>query len=167
MLKILPLVFCIGFCFSCKQESPRLIESADVKAIRGVRMQNNQAIADHDTLTLDKAWMDDMLIISSADSQINGRAALRRLFVTQFNSSHDVIYVRTPIDIQVMTDWGMASEVGTWEGSWTGDDGKIEIGGTYYAKWHKINGAWLLRAEIFTPTHCKGGNYCFSLPLKK
>lgn len=160
-------MLCIGFCFSCKQEPPKSIESADVQAIRSVREQNNQAIADHDTLTLDKAWMENMMIISSSDSQINGRAELRRLFVNQFKSSPDVIYVRTPNDIQVMTDWGMASEEGTWEGSWTGDGGKIEIGGTYYAKWHKVNGAWQLRAEIFTPTHCKGGDYCRSLPIKR
>lgn len=167
MLKILSLVLFVGFCFSCKQESPKLIESADVKAIRSVREQNNKAIAHHDTLTLDKAWMDNMLIISSADSQINGRAALRKLFVTQFNSSPDVIYVRTPVDIQVMMDWGMASEEGTWEGSWTGDDGKIEIGGTYYAKWHKVEGEWRLRTEVYTPTHCKGGTYCKTNPLNK
>jgi hypothetical protein len=104
-------------------------------------------------------------VISSRDYQIEGKAANRKLFASEFQSKPDVIYVRTPTAINIMEQWNMASENGTWEGSWTDQGSKIEISGSYYAKWHKVNGKWLLRVEVFTPEHCDGGPYCESKPV--
>lgn len=138
--------------------------SMDEISIRYARDFNNKAIKDRDTLTIDDAWMDNVVVISSANSQINGKEALKKVFLDQFESSADAIYIRNPVKIEIMKQWGMASEVGTWEGSWTAPDGKIEIGGTYYAKWHKVRSKWLIRTEVYTPTHCIGGAYCNTIP---
>ena len=77
----------------------------------------------------------------------------------------DVIYVRTPDVIRVFPEWKMASETGTWVGRWSQDKDKIELSGTYFAKWHKVKGAWLIRAEIFVPLRCTGGKYCDQGPI--
>lgn len=138
--------------------------SPEAMSIRDVRMKSNQAIADHDTLTVANAWTEDFLVISSTNSLAVGKEENRKLFVSIFSARPDVIYIRTPKKIDVMEEWGMASEEGTWEGRWTEGAYKIEIEGTYYAKWHKIDGEWLIRAEVFTPTHCEGGSYCNNQP---
>lgn len=166
-MRLLVLISIVGLMMSCarnesKKESP--VISMEEISIRYARDTNNKAIEERDTAIIDDAWMDNVVVISSADTQINGREALKKIFLDQFKASPDVIYVRTPVKIELMKQWGMASEIGTWEGSWTAPDGKIEIGGSYYAKWHKVRGKWLIRTEVFTPTHCTGGAYCNSLP---
>lgn len=152
---------------SCTMNVSMDSKSNDEEAIREVRAASNEAIKAHDTVAIADAWVEDFLVLSSGNDMAHGKEENRKLFASLFRSRPDVIYVRTPLDIQVMKEWGMASETGTWEGSWTGDDGKIEIGGTYYAKWHKVNEHWLIRAEVFTPTHCSGGAFCNTQPLNK
>jgi hypothetical protein len=82
----------------------------------------------------------------------------------QFKNHPDTIYVRTPRTVEVYAPWGVASERGDWTGGWTEPDGKLEIGGTYQAQWRKIDGEWLIQAELFVPTHCHGSKYCNQRP---
>ncbi|MFZ1809000.1 MAG: nuclear transport factor 2 family protein [Cyclobacteriaceae bacterium] len=166
-MRLLVFIFLVSLMLGCKKQVPKKEPAAismDEISIRYARDINNKAIAERDTLTIGDAWMDNVLVISSANTQINGKEALKKVFLDQFNSSADAIYVRTPVKIEMMKQWRMASEIGTWEGSWTAPDGKIEIGGSYYAKWHKVGDKWLIRTEVYTPTHCAGGVYCNSLP---
>lgn len=134
-------------------------------SIRYTRDSNNKAIQERDTVVLDDAWMENIMVISSTDAQIVGKEALRKVFTDQFNSYPDVNYVRTPSRIEIMNAWGMASESGTWSGGWSTTNAKIELSGTYYAKWHKVRSKWLIRTEVYTATHCKGGDYCHLIPV--
>lgn len=161
---ILRYLFICSILFACSEQQPPESMSPDETSIRDVRMKSNQAIADHDTLAVATAWTEDFLVISSTNSLAVGREENRKLFVSIFSARPDVIYIRTPEKIDAMEEWGMAAEEGTWEGRWTEGADKIEIDGTYYAKWHKIDGEWLIRAEVFTPIHCKGGSYCNNQP---
>lgn len=153
-----------GLILSCSKSVPTAM-SPDEKAIREARAFFNKAIAEHDTALIDETWLDNFTVISSRDHTAEGKPANRQLFVNDFASKPDVIYIRTPKEISIMPQWGMASETGTWEGRWTEGSNKIEIGGTYYAKWHKTEGKWLLRIEVYTPTHCEGGPYCDNRPV--
>jgi hypothetical protein len=58
----------------------------------------------------------------------------------------------------------MAAEHGRWTGSWTDPDGTIRLTGSYYAKWRKLDGQWLIESEIFVPETCTGGAYCTRVP---
>lgn len=158
---------CVGFFFllACSQPSSQVEMSTDEAAIREARRLSNNAIAERDTLHLADYWTENFLVISSRDYQIEGKEKNRKLFVNEFNSKPDVIYVRTPQMVTLMEAWNMAAESGTWEGSWTDADAKIQLSGSYYAKWHKIDGRWLIRAEIFTPADCSGGSYCDAKPV--
>lgn len=37
-------------------------------------------------------------------------------------------------------------------------------GGDYYAKWHKIDGIWKLRSEVYTQLDCRGDVVCNNKP---
>ncbi len=153
------IIFCIFF-LSCSDKETVVEMSDDELAIREKRELINQAIANHDTLHIGDSWMENILLLTSTDVSIVGKQENIESFTNHFKDRPDVVYVRTPEEIKIFDAWGVASESGHWEGSWSEGDGKIEIGGTYYAKWHKLNSRWLLRAEVYTPTHCKGGTYC-------
>ena len=56
-----------------------------------------------------------------------------------------------PTTVDVFAAWAVASERGEWTGTWTEPDGPLEIGGTYQAQWRKVEGRWLIQAELFVP----------------
>ena len=132
--------------------------------IRDQRALSNAAIAAHDLPGIARVWAQDLHVVSSTSAQTAGRAANQQRMARQFESRPDTVYVRTPATIDVYAAWDVASERGEWTGRWTEPDGKVEIGGTYLAQWRKVDGRWVIQAELFVPTYCRGSNYCRSRP---
>ena len=137
---------------------------ADEGMIRAARDQSNAAIAKHDLDGIAAVWMDDVHVVSSTSAQGAGKQANRDRMAAQFKNRPDTIYVRTPATVETYPPWNVASERGEWTGKWTEPDGALEIGGTYQAQWRKMDGRWLIQAELFVPTRCKGSKYCSQRP---
>jgi len=136
----------------------------DEQMIRAARDRSNAAIAKHDLEGIAAAWMDDVHVVSSTSAQAAGKSANRERMAAQFKNRPDTTYVRKPVTIEVYAPWNVASERGEWTGKWSEPDGALEIGGTYQAQWRRIGGRWLIQAELFVPTHCKGSKYCNQRP---
>ena len=132
--------------------------------IRDTRARSNAAIAAHDIAGIARAWVSDVHVVSSTSAQTAGSQANQQRMARQFETRPDTIYVRTPSTIDVYSPWNVASERGEWIGRWTEPDGKLEIGGTYLAQWRRIDGRWLIQAELYVPTHCRGSKYCNQRP---
>ena len=96
---------------------------------------------------------------------MTGRSAQRQgvqksleSWTAMFRDDPTVNYVRTPVDVQVNEEWGLAHESGRWKGRLLASDGPARLTGVYAAKWQRTTGgAWLLQAEIFTTLSCQGG----------
>lgn len=129
-------------------------------SIRSQRQKSNDGILAKDTAAMSAIWTNDYHIISSRNSETSGRKTNAERFAAEFAAKPDVVYVRTPGEIKVFAKWNMASEFGTWVGHWTEDGKQVELKGTYLAKWHKLQGEWKIRAEIFVPLSCTGGKIC-------
>jgi ketosteroid isomerase-like protein len=138
--------------------------SDDEQLIRDARARSNAAIAAHDLAAIARVWMEDVHIVSSTSAQTAGRELNRQRMARQFTNRPDTVYVRRPTAIDVYPSWAVASERGEWTGRWTEPDGSLEIGGTYQAQWRKIDGQWLVQAELYVPTHCTGARYCRQRP---
>ena len=136
----------------------------DDAAIRAARAQSNQAIAAHDVPGIARHWMPDVHIVSSTSAQGSGREVNGQRMADQFARRPDTIYVRTPTTVDVFAAWNVASERGEWTGRWTEPDGVAQVRGTYLAQWRKVNGNWLIQAEVFVPTACTGSKYCAAHP---
>ena len=137
---------------------------SDERIIRESRATSNAAIARHDVAGIARFWMDDIHITTSTSAQASGRAPNQQRMSQQFERRPDTTYLRTPSAVDVSAEWAVASERGEWVGRWTEPDGKVEIGGTYLAQWRKIDGRWLIQAELYVPTRCKGSKYCSQRP---
>jgi hypothetical protein len=103
-------------------------------------------------------------IVTSTSAQGAGREVNAARMAQQFKRRPDTVYVRTPSAIAAFTAWDVASEQGEWTGRWTEPDGVVSIGGTYLAQWRKVDGTWLIQAELFVPTFCRGSSYCTRHP---
>jgi ketosteroid isomerase-like protein len=134
---------------------------ADEAAIRGARAASNASIARHDTAGIASHWLPDVHIVTSTAAQSTGIESNRQRMATQFERRPDTVYVRTPVTVDVLTAWNVASERGEWTGTWTEPDGRVDIGGTYLAQWRKADGTWKVQAELYVPTYCRGSaSYC-------
>ena len=103
-------------------------------------------------------------MVTSYSNHAVGRQVNLESFADVFRTRPDVIYERVAAEVRVFEPWGMASERGEWSGSWTDKDGKIRIGGSYFAKWRKVDGAWRVESETYVPERCTGGAYCRTVP---
>jgi ketosteroid isomerase-like protein len=139
--------------------------TAEEKAVQGLRADYNAAIVQRDSNKIATYFDDDYTIITSRSFEGKGVDLGRHLFYLEFTTKKDVFYDRIADKIIVYENWNMASETGHWVGSWTETDGKVQLEGTYYAKWHKRNGQWKIRTEVFTPTACKGSAACDKRPF--
>lgn len=137
---------------------------ADESAIRAARSHSNAAIARHDVAAIAAHWKLDYHVVTSTSVQASGREAYAKRMTETFARRPDTVWVRTPTTVDVFAPWTVASERGEWTGRWTEPDGVVEIGGTYLAQWRKVDGVWLIQAELFVPTHCKGSAYCAKRP---
>ena len=136
----------------------------DEAAIRAARVQSNQAIAAHDVAGIARHWMPDVHVVTSTGAQGAGRDSNSQRMADQFGRRPDTVYVRTSTVVDVFAAWNVASERGEWTGRWTEPDGVVQIRGTYLAHWRKVNGTWLIQAEVFVPTACTGSTYCAAHP---
>jgi hypothetical protein len=111
-------------------------QGPDERTIRQLRASSNTSIARHDTAgvgaILAPTWSSSRRIRFAI-----GRATNLQRFADQFRTRPDVLYERAPDEVRIFEPWAMASERGHWTGSWTDTDGKIRIGGSYFAKWRR------------------------------
>jgi ketosteroid isomerase-like protein len=135
-------------------------QRTDEQLIREARARSNAAIRAHDTAAMARLWMDDVHVIRSTGAQVAGRERNQQRMAQQFATRPDTIYVRTPSTIDVYLPWAIAAERGEWTGRWTEPDGIVETAGTYMAQWRRIDGMWLIQAELYVPTRCAGSRYC-------
>ena len=132
--------------------------------IRAARARSNAAIAAHDPAAIARVWMVDVHVVSSTSAQTAGRELNQERMARQFANRPDTIYVRRPTVIDVYSAWAVASERGEWTGRWTEPDGIVEITGTYLIQWRKVDGVWLIQAELYVPLQCSGSRYCSQRP---
>jgi len=148
------------FIVSCSKSN-----GGDEDAIRMQREKSNESIALRDTASMGSLFTENYVMISSRDKEVHGKRGAQQLFMAEFTLRPSVSYVRTPSRIRVFTAWNMAAEDGRWVGTWQDGEEKIQVWGTYSAKWHKVNNACKIRSEVFVPLQCKGGSYCNQSPI--
>jgi ketosteroid isomerase-like protein len=108
---------------------------------------------------------EDFHIVTSRNLEISGKEANRHSFAMDFQTRKGLLFIRTTEEVKVYSNWNMASETGHWTGTWQESDGTVHIGGNYFAKWHKVDGVWKIRAEIFVPQYCEGSSFCDRKPF--
>jgi ketosteroid isomerase-like protein len=125
--------------------------------IRAARERFNQAIADKDVETIRSLLAHSYHIVTGRSEQSHGADEEVRRWTQRFRLDPTTFYRRTPLDVSINEDWGMAEELGNWKGNYTVKGTLVHVSGVYAAKWQRAeNGEWVLQAEIFTTLTCTG-----------
>jgi ketosteroid isomerase-like protein len=126
-------------------------------AIRAARERFNEAIAKHDAASIGKFLAPGYHIVTGRSDQYHGAEEESLRWAQVFESDPSVVYVRTPREVHVNEAWGLAEELGNWNGSYTLNNESVRASGVYSAKWQRAeNGEWLIQAEVFTTLEWDG-----------
>jgi ketosteroid isomerase-like protein len=125
--------------------------------IRASREQFNIAIEQKDVATIRSMLAPGYHIVTGRSEQSHGADEEARRWATKFQSDPTTFYRRTPRDIAINEDWGMAEELGNWKGIYTVNGALVHVSGVYAAKWQRAeDGGWVIQAEMFTTITCTG-----------
>ena len=128
----------------------------DRQVIRDLRMQSNAAIKKHDADALKTFLAEDYVITISNGAIERSRDEHIESFASHFAQYPDVVYVRTPAKIIFSSAYPLAMEQGTWIGSRTTANGRLENGGLYTAACRKTDAGWKIYSELFVALYCNG-----------
>jgi ketosteroid isomerase-like protein len=130
----------------------------DAETIRVLREQSNEAIARHDAEAIGSFLSDDFVITISTGAIERSRDEHVKNFAQHFEEYPDVLYVRTPSQITISEAYPLALEQGTWAGTRTTTNGKLESGGQYAAAWKQTDKGWKIYSELFVALYCNGAD---------
>jgi ketosteroid isomerase-like protein len=137
------LVFAITFLLSVQLVFAQNSKQ-DVAVIKNSRLASNEAIAKHNIDGISKYWLPDFVQTIGRGISTTGKDAVMAGWKDLFETNKTVSYVRTPTSIIVGDNNIMAWETGTWVAK-----NSYSKGGNYSAMWRKVNGVWMLQAELF------------------
>lgn len=123
-----------------------------VETVTAARAALNRAIAAKDANAIAAVLAEEYHIVTALNSQRFGREESRRSWETMFADDPAATFERTPRQIDVNDELGMAHETGDWAGTFSAGSGPVSVSGIYSAKWQRAeSGQWLVLAEIYTP----------------
>ncbi|MCC7119455.1 MAG: nuclear transport factor 2 family protein [Anaerolineales bacterium] len=119
--------------------------------IRQAREKFNQAIANKDAETIRTLLAPSYRLVTGRSDQFHGQNEEAKRWANVFETDPTTIYVRTPREITINEAWGIAEELGNWQGEYSINGELVHASGVYSAKWQKTkNGNWVLQIEVFT-----------------
>ena len=125
--------------------------------IRTAREIFNLAIKNKDADGIKTLLAPTYHIVTGRSAQYHGSGEESKRWAVLFLEDPTVIYRRTPREIVINENWGIAEELGNWEGSYTAEDLLVRASGVYSAKWQRTETSeWVLQVEVFTTIHCDG-----------
>ena len=125
--------------------------------IRKAREHFNIAIEQKDVNAIHKLLSPTYHIVTGRSDQTHGADEEADRWADIFNTDPTATYRRTTRELTINEAWGIAEELGNWQGSYTTTNTLIQASGVYSAKWHrKQNGEWILQTEVFTTLTCEG-----------
>ena len=127
------------------------------EAIRAARERFNVAIANKDVETIRTLLAPTYHIVTGRSAQNHGADEEAARWAEVFRADPTTIYHRTPREITINEEWGIAEELGNWKGSYTAEEMLVQASGVYAAKWQRAEyGGWVLQVEVFTTLTCTG-----------
>jgi ketosteroid isomerase-like protein len=131
--------------------------STSNELIHAARDKFNTAIADKDSESIRSLLAPNYHIVTGRSAQNHGANEEAKRWADLFREDPTATYRRTPREITINEGWGIAEELGNWQGSYTAQGTLTTASGVYTAKWQRsTNNEWKLQVEVFTTLHCDG-----------
>lgn len=125
--------------------------------IRSAREVFNIAIAEKNAKGIRPLLAPSYHLVTGRSDQFHGADEEEIRWAALFQADPTAVYRRTPREVTANEAWGIAEELGNWQGAYTAKGILVNASGVYAAKWQRAqNGEWVLQAEVFTTLTCEG-----------
>ena len=125
--------------------------STSTDLIRAAREAFNRAIAEKDAKRIRPLLATSYHLVTGRSDQFHGADEEEIRWAELFQNDPTAVYLRTPREITTNDSWGIAEELGNWQGEYSINGNLVRASGVYAAKWQRTQqGNWVLQAEIFT-----------------
>ena len=119
--------------------------------IRAAREAFNHSIAEKDSKRIRPLLAASYHLVTGRSDQFHGVDEEEIRWAQLFQQDPTAIYRRTPREITTNDSWGIAEELGNWQGEYSINGNLVRASGVYAAKWQRTTqGNWVLQAEVFT-----------------
>ena len=119
--------------------------------IRSARETFNIAIAEKNAKGIRPLLAPSYHLVTGRSDQFHGADEEEIRWAELFQTDPTAVYHRTPREITTNEAWGLAEELGNWQGTYTVKGILVNASGVYSAKWQRTTkGTWVLQAEVFT-----------------
>ena len=128
-----------------------MTQSTSTELIRSARERFNLAIAEKNSKGIRPLLAPTYHLVTGRSDQFHGADEEEIRWTELFQSDPTAVYRRTPREITTNEAWGIAEELGNWQGTYTANGTLVNASGVYSAKWQRTTtGAWVLQTEVFT-----------------
>lgn len=125
--------------------------STSTDLIRAAREAFNRAIAEKDAKRIRPLLATSYHLVTGRSDQFHGADEEEIRWAELFQNDPTAVYRRTPREIAANDSWGIAEELGNWQGEYSINGNLVRASGVYAAKWQRTTqGNWVLQAEVFT-----------------
>ncbi len=119
--------------------------------ILSAREAFNLAIAEKDSKRIRSLLATSYHLVTGRNDQFHGADKEEIRWAKLFQQDPTAVYRRTPRQITANDSWGIAEELGNWQGEYSINGELVRASGVYAAKWQRTaQGNWVLQAEVFT-----------------
>ena len=134
-----------------------MTQPTSTEMIHSARERFNSAIATKNADIIKTLLAPNYHLITGRSAQFHGAEEEGIRWSELFHADPTAVYRRTPREVTANESWGIAQEIGSWQGSYTAEGILVHASGVYAAKWQRTkNGEWMLQAEVFTTLACEG-----------
>ena len=125
--------------------------------IRAARQRYNNAIESQQLEGMANLYAPEYHLISGRGDRRQGPQAQMEMWRKTFEDDPTFNCQRTPGEVNVNAEWGLAREIGTWLCTQTVEGAPARRTGVYAAKWQSTaDSRWVLQSEVFTTLSCEG-----------
>jgi len=119
----------------------------DKEQILALRNASNHALKSYDLENILSFQTDDALTTTGNGTLLSGKDALQKYILDSGPSK--MYWVRTPKEIVVNDQKGLAWETGIWNGYNPETGSESVVSGKYSAMWTKVTGKWKIKSQLF------------------
>jgi len=128
---------------------PLFAQSGEDK-IRVVREASNAALKALDEEANFEFLTDDVLNTTGSGTLLSGKEELKT-YIESVADAKPMYWIRTPVEIIVNEERGLAWEAGVWNGFYADDPNEESpvYHGNYAAQWVLVSGEWKIQSQLF------------------
>lgn len=128
--------------------TPRVDVASEEAAIRAVNRRMEQAVASKNADAIAQLYATDALFMAPNEPTARGQSAIRGVW-SEFVKLPNLSLSLSPTRIDVASGGELATDIGTYTVTFTGEQGQVTDRGKYMVQFRKIGTEWKIAHDIF------------------